>query len=85
MKVKLLFFAGLREQLGSAGEEIELPDTIATVEALRAHLRARGGAFEKVLSQKALVRAAVNQSMVQPSARIMAGDEVAFFPPVTGG
>ena len=85
MKVKLLFFAGLREQLGSAGEEIELPDAITTVEALRAHLRARGGAFEQVLAQKALVRAAVNQSMVQPDARIKAGDEVAFFPPVTGG
>ena len=85
MRVKLLFFAGLREQLGSAGEEIELPDAITTVEALRAHLRARGGAFEQVLAQKALVRAAVNQSMVQPSARIKAGDEVAFFPPVTGG
>jgi sulfur-carrier protein len=52
---------------------------------LRAHLRARGGNFEKVLSEKALVRAAVNQDMVQPTSAIKAGDEVAFFPPVTGG
>jgi molybdopterin synthase sulfur carrier subunit len=45
----------------------------------------RGGAYSKAFGGKALVRAAVNQDMVQPSARIKAGDEVAFFPPVTGG
>ena len=85
MKVKVLFFAGLREQLGTAGEEVELPGGVSTVAGLRAHLRARGGNFDKVLSEKALVRAAVNQDMVQPTSAIKAGDEVAFFPPVTGG
>ena len=85
MKVKVLFFAGLREQLGTAGEEVELPGGVSTVAGLRAHLRARGGNFEKMLSEKALVRAAVNQDMVQPTSAIKAGDEVAFFPPVTGG
>jgi len=85
VKVKVLFFAGLREQLGTSGEEIELPGGVSTVAALRAHLRARGGNFEKVLAEKALVRAAVNQDMVQPTSAIKAGDEVAFFPPVTGG
>lgn len=85
MKVKVLFFAGLREQLGTAGEEVELPGGVSTVAGLRAHLRARGGNFEQVLSEKALVRAAVNQDMVQPTSAIKAGDEVAFFPPVTGG
>jgi molybdopterin synthase sulfur carrier subunit len=85
VKVKVLFFAGLREQLGTAGEEVELPGGVSTVAGLRAHLRARGGNLEKVLSVKALVRAAVNQDMVQPTSAIKAGDEVAFFPPVTGG
>jgi sulfur-carrier protein len=85
VKVKVLFFAGLREQLGTAGEEVELPGGVSTVAGLRAHLRARGGNFEKMLSEKALVRAAVNQDMVQPTSAIKAGDEVAFFPPVTGG
>ena len=84
MKVKVLFFASLREQLG-AGEDLELPSGVATVGALREHLSARGGAFQKALAGKALVRAAVNQEMVQPSAAIHAGDEIAFFPPVTGG
>ena len=85
MKVKLLFFAGLREQLGTSGEEIELPASVSTVGGVRAHLRARGGAYEKAFEEKNLVRMAVNHDMVPPSARIKAGDEVAFFPPVTGG
>ena len=85
MKVKVLFFAGLREQLGTSAEEIELPAGVSTVAGLRSHLQARGGAYEKAFAGKALVRSAVNQDMVPQSARIKAGDEVAFFPPVTGG
>jgi molybdopterin synthase sulfur carrier subunit len=85
MKVKVLYFAALREQLGTAGEEIERPAGVATVAALRTHLRGRGGAWERALADGKLVRMAVNQDMAQPAAAIRAGDEVAFFPPVTGG
>ena len=85
MKVKVLFFASLREQLGTSGEELELPADVSTVGALRNHLLQRGGNWQTVFADKRLVRMAVNQDMVQPSARIQAGDEVAFFPPVTGG
>ncbi|MGD9952137.1 MAG: molybdopterin synthase sulfur carrier subunit [Burkholderiales bacterium] len=85
MKVKVLFFAALREQLGTPGEEIELPAGVGTVAALRSHLRQRGGAWELALADGKLVRAAVNQDMVPPSAPVKSGDEVAFFPPVTGG
>ena len=85
MKVKLLFFAGLREQLGSAGEEIELPAGVTTLAGIREHLKSRGGNYERVFSGKALVRMAVNQEMAQPAAPVKSGDEVAFFPPVTGG
>ena len=85
MKVKVLFFAALREQLGTAAEEIELPAGVTSVAALRAHLKKRGGAFENAFSEKKLVRMAVNQEMVPATARLKAGDEVAFFPPVTGG
>jgi molybdopterin synthase sulfur carrier subunit len=85
MKVKVLFFAALREQLGTAGEEIELPAGVSSVAGLRAHLMQRGDAWQAVLGDKKLVRIAVNQEMVTPVSAIRAGDEVAFFPPVTGG
>jgi molybdopterin synthase sulfur carrier subunit len=85
VKVKVLFFAGLREQLGTSGEEIELPREVTTVAGLRAFLSQRGSSWKGALSEPKLIRAAVNQDMVQQSASIEAGDEVAFFPPVTGG
>jgi molybdopterin synthase sulfur carrier subunit len=85
VKVKVLYFAALREQLGTAGEDIELPAGVGTVAALRAHLRGRGGAWQAALAEGKLVRMAVNQDMARPEAAIRAGDEVAFFPPVTGG
>jgi molybdopterin synthase sulfur carrier subunit len=85
MKVKVLYFAALREQLGTAGEDIELPAGVGTLGALRKHLMARGGAWQSALAEGRLVRMAVNQDMAQASAAIKAGDEVAFFPPVTGG
>jgi molybdopterin synthase sulfur carrier subunit len=58
---------------------------VSTVAGLRAHLRSRGGAYQEVLAEKKLVRSAVNQDMVKPAAAVKAGDEIAFFPPVTGG
>jgi len=85
LKVKVLYFASVREKIGRDAEEIELPAGVATVAALRSHLKGRGGIYENAFSEKALLRAAVNQDMVQPSATVKAGDEVAFFPPVTGG
>ena len=85
MKVTVRFFASVKEQLGKDAEEIEVPAGIGTVAALRAHLSKRGGDWQTVFAEKKLVRAAVNLEMAQPGAAIKAGDEVAFFPPVTGG
>ncbi len=85
MKVKVRFFASLREQLGRDLEEIELPAGVSTVGGLRAHLKGRGGAYAEAFSEKRLVRSAVNQDMAPYTTLIKAGDEVAFFPPVTGG
>ena len=85
MKVKILFFAGLREQLGISGEEIELPADVTSVAGLRSHLMQRGGAWQSAFADKKLVRIAVNQEMVSPVSPIKPGDEIAFFPPVTGG
>jgi sulfur-carrier protein len=85
VKVKILYFASVREKLGKDAEEIELPAGIATIAGLRSHLQSLGGSYENAFSEKALLRAAVNQDMSKPTAAIKAGDEVAFFPPVTGG
>ena len=85
MKVTVRYFAGVKEQLGKDSEVLELPEGVATVAALSAHLMARGGAYQEIFSGRRLVKAAVNQDMVAPGAAVAAGDEVAFFPPVTGG
>ena len=83
MKVKVLYFAGLREQLGTSGEDLEASPT--TVAGLRAMLMARGGAWQSALAQSRALRVAVNQEMAQPTTQVKPGDEIAFFPPVTGG
>jgi len=83
--LKLVFFARLREDLGTPAEELALPASVATVAALRAHLVARGGAWAAALAQGKAVRVAVNHAMAQPTTPLKPGDEVAFFPPVTGG
>ena len=87
MKVRVLFFARLREQLGSSGEEMELSAESATVAQLRAQLASRGDAWRDALEgpQSSRLRVAVNQDMAAPDRVLKAGDEVAFFPPVTGG
>ena len=85
MKVKILYFASIRERLGRDAEEIDLPAGVATISGLRNHLRARGGVWAEALADGKLLRTAVNHDMAQPGASIKSGDEVAFFPPVTGG
>jgi molybdopterin synthase sulfur carrier subunit len=85
MKIKVVFFAALREQLGISAEEIDLPAGVTTVAGLRSHLVQRGGTWQDVLADKRLVRVAVNQDMAQAGSALKPGDEIAFFPPVTGG
>jgi len=80
MKVRLLFFASLKEQLGRDSEEVDVPSGVATVAALRGYLVKRGGDWQSAFAEKKLVRAAVNQEMAAPGAPLKAGDEVAFFP-----
>jgi molybdopterin synthase sulfur carrier subunit len=85
MTIQLLFFAGLREAVGSGSESLALPAAVATVGELRAHLATRGGKWAEHFAPTRNVRAAVNQTMVAAGAAVEDGDEVAFFPPVTGG
>jgi molybdopterin synthase sulfur carrier subunit len=85
MKVKILYLASLREQLGKPGEDLEIPPTVSTVAGLRTLLMARGGPWQTALAQGKALRVAVNQEMAQPTTAVNPGDEVAFFPLVTGG
>lgn len=85
MRIKVRYFASVKEQLGRELEELELPGDVSTVAEVRACLRARGGIWADALAESRRITAAVNQDMVKPSAAVSSGDEVAFFPPVTGG
>ena len=85
MVVRLLYFAWLRERLGCAEEEVALPPGIGTVGDLLGWLRERGGAYAAVLTETARIRSAVNQDFASDATPIRAGDEVALFPPITGG
>jgi molybdopterin synthase sulfur carrier subunit len=82
--LRLLYFAWLRERVGRSEETFGLPAEVTTVAALRALLAARGGGFA-ALAEGGSVRCAVNQDLAGPATPVGPGDEVAFFPPVTGG
>ena len=84
MSIKVLYFASLRETLGYSHETLTLPATIATLGDLRAHLAKRGGAWE-ALDVGRNVRMAINQEMAGADTAAADRDEIAFFPPVTGG
>jgi len=83
--VTVLYFAWLRERVGSGEERIELPAGVRTVGTLIEHLIARNPAHAAAFENRQAVRCAVNQDFAGPDAAIGPGDEVAFFPPVTGG
>ena len=83
--MKLLYFAWLRTKIGFAEERVDPPVGVATVAALLEWLKNRGPGFAEALKDSRIVRVAVNQEYVAPDHPIRPGDEVALFPPVTGG
>jgi molybdopterin synthase sulfur carrier subunit len=85
MKLQLRYFASIRETLGFDQESIELPESVRTIDDLRAHLRLRGTIWDEVLAEGKVLRCALNHQMVNSSTELIDGAEVAFFPPVTGG
>lgn len=83
--LRVLFFARIREQLDCASLELEWEEAVASLDALQAQLAARHGQlWADVLGQDNIIRA-VNQDVVSANCALADGDEVAFFPPVTGG
>lgn len=83
--VTLLYFASLRESLGCSREQVALAAGAATVSSLIEELRARGEHWAEALGSGKQWRVAVNQQMADLATPLKPGDEVAFFPPVTGG
>ena len=82
--IRLVLLARLRESLGAAGEDFPAAEP-TTVGALLAVLRSRGGAWAIELAPGRAVRVAVNHDVANASTPVRPGDEVALFPPVTGG
>jgi molybdopterin synthase sulfur carrier subunit len=83
--MKILYFAWLRAKIGFAEERVEPPDSVADVAGLLNWLQGRGPGFADALRDLSAVRVAVNQEYVPPGHKLRPGDEVALFPPVTGG
>jgi sulfur-carrier protein len=85
MRVKLLYFAWVREKTGKAEEQVELPAGIATVAELVEWLKQRGPEYAEAFQRREVIRAAIDRTHVRPAASIRGASEIAFFPPVTGG
>lgn len=83
--LQLLYFARLREVLATAQEEIALPEDVCDVQGLKHWLARRGGEWQETFAGSRPLRAAVNQELASNADAIKDGDEIAFFPPVTGG
>ena len=85
MIIKILYFARIKEAVNYSTEELNLPAEVSTITALKNYLSLRGDTWASLFNGKQVVRAAINHALVDDLAAIQAGDEVAFFPPVTGG
>lgn len=83
--MKLLYFAWLRARIGCAEEEVDLPPQVREVAGLLDWLKSRGGGYAEALRDSSVIRVAVNREYVGNDHLLREGDEVAIFPPVTGG
>jgi len=83
--VKLLYFAWLRARVGQVEEEVPLPAEVHDVAGLLDWLRGRGPNYAEALRDLSVIRVAVNQNYVGNEHPVHPGDEIAIFPPVTGG
>ena len=83
--LKVLYFAWLRDRVGRSEEDVQPPGNVTTVGELMAWLARQSDGHGEAFNDPAIIRCAINQDYAKADAAISAGDEVAFFPPVTGG
>jgi molybdopterin synthase sulfur carrier subunit len=83
--MKILYFAWLRSRTGMAEEDLALPADVRTVGALLEWLRGRSPGHAEALKDLSVVRVAVNQEFARADHPVQGADEIALFPPVTGG
>ncbi|WP_222873042.1 molybdopterin converting factor subunit 1 [Hankyongella ginsenosidimutans] len=83
--IVLLYFAWVRERIGVAEERLPVQEDVASVAALLDHLATRSPGHAAALADRSALRVAVNQAHVGMDHAVADGDEVALFPPVTGG
>jgi molybdopterin synthase sulfur carrier subunit len=85
MTIKLRYFAWVRERVGKAEEDIDVPSGIATVGDLMTWLSGRGEEYAHAFDNPKVIRAAIDKAHVKPQTAIGNAVEIAFFPPMTGG
>jgi len=85
MRVKVLYFAWVRERIGKPGEELDLPPDVTTVGELMSWLSARGEEYAYAFENPKVIRAAIDRTHVRADTAIAGANEIAFFPPMTGG
>lgn len=85
MRVKLLYFAWVREKTGKAEEQVDLPAGVETIAELIAWLQQQGPEYAEAFRRSEVIRAAIDRTHAPRGASIAGASEIAFFPPVTGG
>ena len=83
--IRILYFARLREQLQTASEDFEFSPDLDCVGVLTGRLRRRGAIWDEALGGRQTILMAVNEEVASAGTPLKDGDEVAYFPPVTGG
>ena len=83
--MQLLYFGWVRSRIGIGGETIDPPADVADVRGLIGWLQSRGPGYGEAFADLSVIRVAVNQEMAELDAAVAREDEIALFPPMTGG
>lgn len=85
MSVRIVYFAWVRERIGKSFEDIDLPESVTTVGDLITHLSTLGEEYEAAFAVPQVIRAAIDEEHASHDEAIGPAQEIALFPPMTGG